>query len=66
MPILEYSIENKKEGQMIHIEKIIHILELALFSAYIKGEQPVSVLVTAPVEAGKTELVLKFAKNEGQ
>ena len=50
---------------MIHVEKIANILELAVFSAYIKGEQPVSVLVTAPVEAGKTELVLKFSQNDG-
>ena len=50
---------------MIKVDSILNLLELVVFSSYIKGEQPVSVLVTAPVEAGKTELVLNFAQNEG-
>jgi hypothetical protein len=50
---------------MIKVKRIIDILELAIFSAYIKGEQPVSILITAPVEAGKTEIVLQFAQNKG-
>jgi len=50
---------------MIGVDDIVNLLELVVFSGHIKGEQPVSALVTAPVEAGKTELVLKFAQNKG-
>lgn len=50
---------------MIRVNKILDILELVVWSGRIKGEQPVSALVTAPPEAGKTELVLKFAQNDG-
>lgn len=50
---------------MINLESIGKIIELALWSAYIKGEQPVSVLITSQVEAGKTELLLKYADNKG-
>jgi hypothetical protein len=50
---------------MIKVEKIQNLVELAILSAYLKGEQPVSLLITAPVEAGKTELLLQFASNKG-
>jgi hypothetical protein len=50
---------------LIKLEKISKLLELAIFSGYIKGEQPVSALLTAPPEAGKTEVVMKYAGNKG-
>lgn len=50
---------------MIRLEKVTKLLELAVFSGHIKQEQPVSALVTAPPEAGKTNLVMKFAQNAG-
>lgn len=50
---------------MIGVDSILKLLELIVFSGRIKGEQPVSALITAPVEAGKTELIMKFAPNEG-
>ncbi len=50
---------------MIKVKRILGIIELAIYSAYIKGEQPVSVLITASPEAGKTNLVLKFSHNKG-
>ncbi len=37
---------------MIRVNKITSILELVVFSGHIKGEEPVSAMVTAPVEAG--------------
>jgi len=50
---------------MIQVDRILNLLELVVWSGYIKGEQPVSALVTAPVEAGKTDVIMKFAQNEG-
>ena len=50
---------------MTGIEKILMIIELAFWTAYVKGEQAVSVLLTATVESGKTMLIMKFSSNSG-
>ena len=50
---------------MIKVERMQKLIELALFSAYVEGEKPVSLLITAPVEAGKTEALMQFASNKG-
>ena len=50
---------------MIGTDNINKLIELVVFSGHIKGEQPVSVLVTAPVEAGKTEIVMKYSQVSG-
>ena len=50
---------------MIGVDKILNMVELAIYSGHVEGEQPVSVLVTAPIEAGKTEVVNKYDKNAG-
>lgn len=50
---------------MIKLDKVTNLLELVFYSAYIEGEQPISALVTAPPEAGKTENVMRFADNGG-
>ncbi|MFC1927360.1 hypothetical protein ACFLW7_02130 [Chloroflexota bacterium] len=50
---------------MIGINTILGLLELVVFTGHIRGEQPVSTLVTAPPEAGKTSMVMKFVPNEG-
>jgi len=50
---------------MIGVDKILSVIELMIFSAHIEGEQPVSGLVTAPIEGGKTETVIKFSPNDG-
>jgi hypothetical protein len=48
---------------MIGIDNIINLLELVVWSGHIKGEQPVSAMLTAPPEAGKTSMVMKFVPN---
>ena len=45
---------------MVSLDIVQHILELAVFSGHVAGEQPVSVLITAPAEAGKTEMVASY------
>lgn len=50
---------------MISLVEITEIVGLALWSAYVQGERPLSVLLSAPVEAGKTELVMQYNKNDG-
>lgn len=44
---------------MLRTEQLEHILKLALLTPYIKGERPVSLLIAARVESGKTELIKK-------
>jgi len=50
---------------MIGINTILGLLELVVLTGHIRGERPVSVLITAPVEGGKTTMVMKFVPNEG-
>ncbi|MFC1967125.1 hypothetical protein ACFLV2_00555 [Chloroflexota bacterium] len=50
---------------MIGIDNINKLLELVVFTGHIRGEQPVSVIVTAPPEAGKTDLVMKYSQSQG-
>jgi hypothetical protein len=50
---------------VIGLENIGKVIELCLWSAHIKDEQPVSALITSLVEAGKTDLLMKYADNEG-
>lgn len=50
---------------MIGLNNIIELLKLVVFSGHIKGEKPVSAIVTAEPEAGKTEMVMKFSQNKG-
>jgi len=47
-------------GQMLKTQQLEHILKIALLTPYIKGERPVSLLVVARVESGKTEMIKKM------
>ena len=50
---------------MIGTEDLELLLKLALTSAYIKDERPVSILICATVESGKTELLRKTMHCDG-
>ncbi len=47
------------------LEDLQVIVETAIFSGYIVGERPLSVLIVARVESGKSQLVLKYCSNKG-
>ncbi|MBI4163973.1 MAG: hypothetical protein HY512_03860 [Candidatus Aenigmarchaeota archaeon] len=49
---------------MIGTEPIRRLVELALLSAYIKDEKPLSMLIIASPEHGKTETLLEFRGNQ--
>lgn len=53
------------EAVLIKLKPIAEIVELALWTGWIARDKPVSVLLAAPVEAGKTMAVLPFMKNPG-
>jgi hypothetical protein len=46
---------------MIHTELLEHACKLAILSAFIKKERPVSLILLAPPESGKSEILKKFA-----
>lgn len=50
---------------MINIGILETIIKLALWSAYVKGEKPLSLLIIAKAESGKSQLVMRFADNKG-
>lgn len=50
---------------MIGTEKLDHLISTILMSAHIAGERPLSALIVARVESGKTELLQRFARNPG-
>ena len=57
-----YALE---KTELIGIEAIQDLIELALWSGYVKGERIVSLMVVSEPESGKTELMKKYRKNKG-
>ena len=47
------------------MDAVQDLIELALWSAYVKGERIVSLMLVAEPESGKTELMKKYRKNQG-
>jgi hypothetical protein len=50
---------------MVLTELLDEMLELTIFSSYIKNEKPISLLLVASPEAGKTRLVMRYKQNQG-
>lgn len=51
--------------ELIGMEVIQDYIELTLWSAYVKGERIVSLMIVAEPESGKTEMMKKYRKNVG-
>jgi len=54
-----------KKTELIGIEPIQDLMELALWTAYVKYERIVSLMIVAEPESGKTELLKKYRDNNG-
>ena len=50
---------------MLKTAELLELLKITLFTGYIAGERPNSLLITAKVESGKTQLVSKMRANRG-
>lgn len=50
---------------MIKLEELEKLIEITLLTGYIRDERPVSLLITADPESGKTELVKKAKRVKG-
>ena len=47
---------------MLFTEKIEEIIRTVMWTGYVKNERPVSLMLVAPPESGKTELIMKCAQ----
>jgi hypothetical protein len=54
-----------KKTELVGIEPVQDIVELTLYTSYVKNEKPVSLIMVAEPESGKTELLKKYRKNNG-
>ncbi|MBX5329196.1 MAG: hypothetical protein QHH18_04390 [Candidatus Bathyarchaeota archaeon] len=54
-----------RKTELTGLEPIQDIVELTLWTAYVKNEKPVSLMLLAEPESGKTELLKKYRKNNG-
>jgi len=50
---------------MINLQDLEKLIEVTLFTGWIKDERPVSLLIVADPESGKTELVKKTKRVKG-
>ena len=50
---------------LIALSPIEDIVTLTLYSAYLANERPLSLLIISRIEAGKTELLSQFQRNQG-
>jgi hypothetical protein len=51
--------------ELIGIEPIQDLIELALWTPYVKYERTVSLMIIAKPESGKTEILKKYCRNHG-
>jgi hypothetical protein len=54
-----------EKGYLVKLEPIQKIVECAILSPYIKDEKPVSLLITAKPESGKTSVMKEYRENKG-
>lgn len=59
------SISKEEKGSLIHLEPLKKMIECALISPYIKNEKPISLLIVAKAESGKTSAMKLYRQNKG-
>jgi hypothetical protein len=59
------SISPLERDTLIHIGLLKKIIEATLISPYIKGEKPISLLIVAKAESGKTSAMKMYRENKG-
>jgi len=52
-------------SQILGLDPIQKIIEYALWTGYVENVRPVSVMLVAPIESGKSDLILSFKNNSG-
>src|SRR3989337_163698 len=59
------SIVRAIKGDLIHVGHLKRVIECALISPYIKNEKPLSLLIVAKAESGKTSTMKLYRQNKG-
>ena len=54
-----------QSGYLIKVEPLKKIIECALISPYIKNEKPISLLIVAKPESGKSSIMKQYRENKG-
>lgn len=54
-----------RKTELVGLELIQDSIELVLWTSYLKGEKPASLILLAEPESGKTELMKKYRENVG-
>lgn len=50
---------------MIKMDFLKEMVELVIFSGYVKHEEPISLMIVGNPESAKTKMILKYSKNKG-
>jgi hypothetical protein len=58
-------ISPDKKDTLINIDLLKKIIECTILSAYIKNEKPISLLIVAKAESGKTSVMKLYRQNKG-
>lgn len=59
-------IQSKEiRGHLIKVEPLKKMIECVLISPYIKNERPISLLIIAKAESGKTSIMKQYRENKG-
>jgi len=58
-------ISQKERGSLVHAELLKKMVEASLISPYIKNEKPISLLIVAKAESGKTSTIKMYRENKG-
>jgi hypothetical protein len=59
------TISRREKDPLINVEPLKKIIECALISPYIKNEKPISLLIVAKAESGKTSVMKQYRQNKG-
>jgi hypothetical protein len=54
-----------EKGDLINVEPLKKMVECTLISPYIKNEKPLSLLIVAKAESGKTSVMKSYRQNKG-
>ena len=60
-----YNHRTKESGYLVKVEPLKKMIECALVSPYIKNEKPISLLIVAKPESGKSSAMKQYRKNKG-
>jgi hypothetical protein len=56
---------NQTSLQMVNLQPLQKIVECTIYSPYIQGEKPLSLLIVAKPESGKTSVLKMYRENKG-